>query len=80
MPEIFRFFGIGFFYFSNDHLPIHVHIKNSDGTAKFSLNPIELLENKGIKMKDIYLAQSVTEENQELIIKHWKDHFNSNSK
>ena len=80
MPEIFRFFGIRFFYFSNDHLPIHVHIKNSDGTAKFSLNPIELLENKGIKMKDIYLAQSVIEENQELIIKHWKDYFNSNSK
>lgn len=49
MPEIFRFFGMRFFYFSNDHLPIHVHIKNADGTAKFNISPVELIENKGIK-------------------------------
>ena len=70
MPEIFRFFGIRFFYFSNDHLPIYVHIKNADGTAKFIINPIQLIENKGIKNKDILLAESIIEENQELIIKH----------
>jgi hypothetical protein len=49
MPEIFRFFGIRFFYFSNEHLPIYVHIKNGDGTAKFSVEPVQLLENNGIK-------------------------------
>jgi hypothetical protein len=77
MPEIFRFFGIRFFYFSNDHLPIHVHIKTSDGTAKFEIEPLVLLENKGVKMKDIYLAESIIEENRELIIKHWNNFFNN---
>jgi hypothetical protein len=48
MPEIFRFFGIRFFYFSNDHLPAHVHIKTSDGTAKFEIEPLTLIENKGV--------------------------------
>ncbi len=38
MSEIFRFMGIRFFFFSNEHLPIHIHVKNSDGTAKFPLN------------------------------------------
>jgi hypothetical protein len=76
MPEIFRFFGIRFFYFSNDHLPIHVHIKTSDGTAKFEIEPLVLIENKGVKMKDIYLAESIIEENKELIIKHWNNFFN----
>jgi Domain of unknown function (DUF4160) len=75
MPEIFRFFGIRFFYFSNDYLPIHVHIKTSDGTAKFEIEPLSLIENKGIKMKDIYLAESIIEENKELIIIHWNDFF-----
>ena len=53
MPEIFRFFGIRFFYFSNDHLPVHVHIKTSDGTAKFEIEPLVLIENKGVKMKKL---------------------------
>lgn len=77
MPEIFRFFGIRFFYFSNEHLPIHVHIKNADGTAKFSVEPVQLLENNGIKKKDILLAESIIEENQSLIIEHWNIYFNT---
>ncbi len=77
MPEIFRFFGIRFFYFSNEHLPIHIHIKNADGTAKFSISPVMLIENKGIKKKDILIAESVIEENQELIAAHWNDYFNT---
>ena len=78
MPEIFRFFGIRFFYFSNDHLPVHVHIKTGNGTAKFEIEPLTLIENKGVKMKDIYLAESIIEENKELIIKHWENFFNAN--
>jgi len=78
MPEIFRFFGIRFFYFSNDHLPVHVHIKTGDGTAKFEIDPLVLIENKGVKMKDIYLAESIIEENRELILRHWNDFFNTN--
>jgi len=50
MLELFRFFGIRFFFFSNEHLPIHVHIKNADGTAKFMIEPeILLVHNNGIK-------------------------------
>ena len=77
LPEIFRFFGIRFFYFRNDHLPIHVDIKNADGTAKFNVNPVELIENKGIKKKDLLLAESIIEENQELIINHSNDFYKS---
>ena len=77
MPEIFRFFGIRFFYFSNDHLPIHVHIKNADGTVKFNINPVKLLDKKGIKKKDLLLAESIIEENKELIINHWNDFYST---
>ena len=75
MPEIFRFLGIRFFYFSNDHLPIHVHVKNSDGTARFEINPVRLIENKGMKSKDLKIAEGLIEENQDLIAKHWRDYF-----
>jgi hypothetical protein len=75
MPELFRFFGIRFFFFSNEHLPIHVHIENSDGDAKFEINPIKLVSNNGMKNKDIKLAESIIEENEELIEKRWKEYF-----
>jgi hypothetical protein len=75
MPELFRFFGIRFFFFSNEHLPIHIHIKNADGDAKFEVNPVKLLENTGIKNKDIKLAESIIEENQEIIQQKWNEYF-----
>jgi hypothetical protein len=61
MPELFRFYGIKFFFFSNEHLPIHVHIQNSDGDAKFNLEPLELIENHGMKNKDLKIAEGIIE-------------------
>ena len=75
MPELFRFFGIRFFFFSNEHLPIHIHIKNADGDAKYEINPIRLLENNGMKNKDLKLAESIIEENQDIIEEKWKEYF-----
>jgi hypothetical protein len=75
MPELFRFFGIKFFFFSNEHLPIHVHIENADGDAKFEINPIKLVNNNGMKNKDLKLAESIIEDNEELIEKRWKEYF-----
>jgi len=75
MPELFRIFGIRFFFFSNEHLPVHVHVKNADGTAKFEIDPVKLIENNGMKTKDIYLAESIIEENAELIDEKWKEYF-----
>jgi len=75
MPELFRLFGIKFFFFSNEHLPIHVHIENADGDAKFEINPVKLINNNGMKNKDLRLAESIIEENEELIEKRRKEYF-----
>jgi hypothetical protein len=75
MPELFRLFGIRFFFFSNEHLPIHVHIENADGDAKFEIKPVKLVNNNGIKNKDLRLAESIIEENEDLIEKRWNEYF-----
>jgi len=75
MPELFRLFGIKFFFFSNEHLPVHVHVENGDGDAKFQIKPVKLISNNGIKNKDIKLAESIIEENEELIEKRWNEYF-----
>lgn len=72
MPELFRMFGLRFFFFSNEHLPIHIHVKNADGDAKYEIDPVMLIENKGLKAKDLRLAESIIEENKDLIVQKWR--------
>lgn len=80
MPEIFRIFGMRFFFYSREHEPIHVHVKNSDGKAKFDITEdgIVLVKNEGIKTKDIKAAEMVLEENKELAIEKWNEYFGKN--
>lgn len=76
MPTLFIIFGIRFYFFANDHMPIHVHLQNADGEAKFQVSPkIVLIENKGLKNKDLKLAESIIEENKEIIIQKWNEFF-----
>ena len=77
MPEILRMFGLRFFFYSRAHEPIHVHVKNADGKAKFDILPegIVLVNNNGIKAKDIKAAEMVLEENKELAIAKWNEYF-----
>ena len=77
MPEIFRIFGMRFFFYSREHEPMHVHVKNADGRAKFDITQEEivLVKNEGLKIKDIKAAEMVLEENRELAIEKWNEYF-----
>ena len=54
MPEIFRFFGFSFFFYSKEHDPLHVHVEGNGGMAKFEWNGTEfaLVERHDIKAGD----------------------------
>jgi len=80
MPTLFILFGLRFFFYSNDHEPIHVHISSGKGKgehqAKFQVIPmVELIENDGLKLQELKLAESIIEENREIIIERWKEFF-----
>lgn len=76
MPTLFRAFGLRFFFYSNEHEPIHIHVKNADGEAKFNVETMEWIGNRGIKNKDLNLSESLIEENRDLIINAWHSNFN----
>ena len=38
MPEIFRFYGFSFFFYSREHEPIHIHVEGNEGFAKYNYN------------------------------------------
>ena len=80
MPKIFEKDGFKFFFYSNEHLPIHVHVRHGGGEAVFVVQEgVELRESQGLNVKDLGKAQSLAEENKALIIKKWNEHLGRRS-
>jgi hypothetical protein len=45
--------GYRFFFYSNDHLPKHIHVEKAEKTAKFNLEPIELVASKKFSASEL---------------------------
>jgi hypothetical protein len=82
MPEIFRFFGYSFFFYSKEHEPPHIHVEGNDGAAKFDWNGKEFVlnEKQGIKASDFKKIKKMVDENADIIIKRWKEYFEKKDK
>ncbi|MBP3253751.1 MAG: DUF4160 domain-containing protein [Bacteroidales bacterium] len=78
MPELFRFYGFVFMFFSLEHEPIHLHVIGKDGQAKFVLEKDEfvLQESKNIKLNDLKRIAKVIKDNHDIIISRWNEYFN----
>ena len=75
MPTIMYLFGLRFFFYSEEHLPIHVHVQSGDGKAKFDVETLEVLENKGVKPADLKKAVDAVKQYQADIKQAWIEYF-----
>ena len=75
MPTIFEIFGLRFFFFSDDHSPIHVHVVKGDDDAKIEIEPeIKLVYNRGLKVQDVKRALNLAKMYKDEIVKVWKEY------
>lgn len=75
MPTFLFIFGLRFYFYSEEHLPIHVHVQNGDGKAKIDVETCTVVENRGIKPKDIKRAAEAVALYKEDIIRVWNEYF-----
>lgn len=76
MPTVFVKDGFRFFFYSNDHRPIHVHVRKGDGEAVFDVeSEVELRESAGMKMKELRKAHDLARAHCELIVRAWHEHL-----
>lgn len=76
MPKVFEKDGFTFFFYSNEHRPIHVHVRRGGGEAVFSVEEsVELRESQNMKVSDLSKAQRLAEENRQLILEKWHEHL-----
>lgn len=72
MPTIFIAYGLRFFFYADDHEPIHIHVARGDDHAKIELEPqLRLVYNKGLKAGDLRRAIELVSERSEEIAKAW---------
>jgi len=70
MPTLFVIFGLRFFFYSDEHPPVHV--EKGDGRAKINIAPIvELVENRGLKAGDLKKALQLAEMYRDEIVAEW---------
>ena len=76
MPRIFEKDGYVFFFYSNDHEPVHVHVRHGGGEAVFLIgDEIVLRESEGLKVRELARAEDLALEHKSLILKAWNEHL-----
>lgn len=76
VPAVFTERGFRFFFYSNEHRPIHVHVRKGSGEAVFTVEGrVELRESVGFKVHELRQAQDLARENRDLIVRKWHEHL-----
>ncbi|MBS1680335.1 MAG: DUF4160 domain-containing protein [Bacteroidetes bacterium] len=77
MPTVLLVNGYRFFFYMNELLPVHIHVSKGGSHAKFNLIPeIELVLNRGFKVKELKEVVTLIIEHYDFLIKKWNETFN----
>ncbi len=76
MPTALRIGPYRFFFYSNENKePAHVHVRTSDSEAKFWLDPIKFVWNKGFNERELGQILDHLRDNHQLLLNKWDEFF-----
>ena len=75
MPTIFRKSGYRFFFFSDEHLPKHVHVEKGDSYIRIELESLKVTHRYKISQKEIKKIVNIVKQNQSLLLGAWNEYF-----
>ncbi|MBR6201493.1 MAG: DUF4160 domain-containing protein [Bacteroidaceae bacterium] len=85
MPDIYRYFGFVFFFHSNEHDPIHVHVQHDHHESVFEIlmengavSNINVRDKKGVpplSSKEKRQAEAFVREYADNIVAKWVNFF-----
>ena len=74
MPKIYEYLGLIFFFYANEHLPIHVHVAKAERESKIEL----IFENaklKSLAIKKVIGRKALTEDELKDAVKFIKKYY-----
>lgn len=77
MPKVFEKDGYLFFFYMNEHLPVHVHVMKNGKKAKFAVSEsgVLLVADGGLKPSEIKKAQELASDRRMEIVAKWHQIF-----
>lgn len=85
MPDIYRYFGFVFFFYSNEHDPIHVHVQHDNHESVFEIimdngevKDINVRQKQGVpslNTKDLKVAEKFVRVYADKIVDKWVNFF-----
>jgi hypothetical protein len=76
MPTLLNLNGFKFFFYANEHEPMHIHVSKGDEFAKIELVTLRVTRNT-LKPKDLKQALDTTENHQQAFMEAWRDYFDN---
>jgi hypothetical protein len=76
MPTVLRIGPYRFYFYSHEpNEPVHIHVDRHDLSAKFWLNPVQLVRNFGFRAHELREIQSLVARNQGKLLEAWNEFF-----
>ncbi len=74
MPTLLLKDGFKFFFYANEHEPMHIHVSKGGNFAKIELDSLRVTHNY-LKTKDLKKALKIINENQKEFKRRWREYF-----
>ncbi|QPK63015.1 DUF4160 domain-containing protein [Methylomonas sp. LL1] len=74
MPTLLNLNGFKFFFYANEHEPMHIHISKGDEYAKIELATLKVARNT-FKPKDLKQALDLTQTHRQTFLEAWNEYF-----
>ena len=75
MPTILRIGAYRFFFYSAEHPPMHIHAESGDNVAKFELEPVRLVMNRGFRGSEVTRLRALIIEHRDTFRERWHEFF-----
>jgi hypothetical protein len=76
LPTVLKIDGFRFFFFSDEHNPVHIHVEKGDGYMRVNLETLKITNKKDFTKNDEKKIMIIIKEHQEKLIGAWNEYFN----
>ena len=77
MPTVLRIDGYRFFFFSDEHLPRHIHIEKGESYLRIELDTFKVTDRYRINNKEITRLIKLVRINRKKLKEAWDEYFES---
>ena len=75
MPTLKKVDGFRLFFFSNEHLPKHVHIEKGEIFVTIDLETMKIRESYNVSLKELRKVVEIIQKYREEFLRSWDEYF-----